>query len=132
MPNGGMLPSCIVCKWSEREELPHRDVYCRKHSMTVYGSFHTFCPDLSKDSTPGLALFIQENEIAGSDLYAWIQIGYRSEEYPDLPQYYHEYKLLASLTTYASWNKKEIRARREELYKEALHDFLTKYGPKVE
>src|SRR5580765_2181126 len=108
MPNGGLLPSCWACQWAQRGE-PF-EVYCKKHSMHIHLSLFTFCPDLSDASIPGLAKFIESEHILGEDVYTWIEIPYRDPQYPTLPQYYHEFAVLAPISEYGEWTEEHCIA----------------------
>jgi hypothetical protein len=132
MPNGGMLPSCLLCKWAERKNDLQTGVYCQHHSMMVYSAPTTFCPDLSNDSTPRISDFIQQDGIKGNDVFVWVEIQYRHPEHPSLPQYYHEYVLLAPVSTYMSWSKGEIKNHRMALYEQKREEFRAKYAESEE
>jgi hypothetical protein len=121
MPNGGMLPSCWVCQWAQRADLL-KPVYCQRHQMTILGAPYTFCSELSDDSSPGLANFVQENNIRDNDIYVWIETGYRNSEDSSVPRYRHEFVALAPIATLASWSEDEQQEARKALREKRAQD----------
>lgn len=94
-------------------------IYCRHHEVTVFLALRSFCRELSNQASPGLGVdFVQQNGIVGDDIYAWLEIQYRTSEYPDIPQYHHKFMPLAPVDTYASWTEDEDRAVRRVLYEQ--------------
>lgn len=114
MPNGGMPPSCLSCKWSEKSEdfgEALRHCYCKHHSMEVLFTFLTFCTDRTTqydETTPGS--FIQSEGITGHDVYFWVASD------PEWNDVFDTYSLLAPLEIYANWTQEQkleaIKAKR--------------------
>src|SRR5262245_36241801 len=119
MPNGGMLPCCFICQWAKRDEdnlSLVTPITCQQHSFAVWLPARHFCSELS-DSSEGAHYFTEDENISSNHMYAWIEIQYRTTEYPNLPQYYHEFLPLATLSTYAAWSEDEKKAAYRELHK---------------
>jgi len=111
MPNGGVMPCCAVCQWATRQA--PSEIYCNRHAMTVVHALDAFCPDLADSESPGLAAFVQKEGIGGGAVpcvYAWVEVQYRTDEHPDLPQYHHKYVAVAPITVYAEWNNAQRAA----------------------
>jgi hypothetical protein len=116
MPNGGMLPSCFTCKWTEKskdfgEAIQH--CYCTLHSLRIIGSPFVFCPDLSTHNDamqPGK--FIVQEGITGDNLYIWLETSFETNE----PAYI--YGTLVPITTYSKWSDEQkvaaMRAKQQE------------------
>jgi len=130
MPNGGMLPCCFICKWAKRDEENLRVVNpigCQKHGFAVWLPGRHFCAKLT-DNSGDIHSFVETRRIVDSDVYAWIELQYRTAEYPDLPQHYHEFLPLASLETYTTWSEAEKKAAYGRLYEAKQKEFTQKYG----
>jgi hypothetical protein len=130
MPNGGMLPCCFICKWAIRDEQNLsliNPVACQKHGFAVWMPTRHFCAKLT-DTSGAVHSFVKTRSIDSSDVYAWIELQYRTAEYPDLPQYYHEFLPIASLETYTAWSEAEKQAAYRRLYEVKQKEFAQKYG----
>jgi hypothetical protein len=131
MPNGGILQSCFVCKWSEKDkdiEKAGKQVHCQHHSIEIDNPFFTFCSDLSlfnEHGQPGR--LVTEHNLIGQDVYTWVELGYTTKEYPGLPQYYHEFALLAPIRVYAEWSKEQRRDAVRAIYERKEKEFREKY-----
>jgi hypothetical protein len=117
-----MLPSCWVCQWAECAT-PSGDVYCHYHKMSVSHSTFTFCPCLSGEREDWITAFISTEGIKGDDVYMWVEISYRVRDYPAIPQYCHEYVVLAPINVYAAWTVEECHIARRTLYEQKLKEF---------
>ena len=126
MPNGGMMPCCLVCQWARRTDSFYA-IVCQHHQVTIAHPLRTFCPDLSDPSTPGLAAFVYDADIHGHDIYVWIEIQHRTADDPDLPQYYHTFAAVAPIATYATWSEAERQAALRTLYDQKRKELERKY-----
>jgi hypothetical protein len=108
MPNGGMLPSCFICEWSEKDEdfaKALHQCFCQRHSMNILLPHLTFCTDLTavnKRDKPHP--FIEEANIIGNDIYTWIETEPISDESA------HRYRLLTAIKVYAEWSEQQKKA----------------------
>jgi hypothetical protein len=82
----------------------------------VFLPSHSFCRELSNPAYTWLGGFVQNNDIVGNEIYTWLEIQYRTPQYPDIPQYHHKFAPLAPVVTYASWTEAEDRAARKILH----------------
>ena len=132
MSNGGSLYSCLTCRWVQTNpdvEQSWKQARCQRHSMDVIRPGNTFCSDLSIMSLPKIfSWLIKGSRFRGKDVYSLIEIQYRTQEYPNLPQYHLEIALLAPIKTYASWSEDQKREARSKLYEQKEKEFRQKYG----
>lgn len=124
MPNGGVLPSCFVCEWAQKSD-DFSTINCQQHGITVKPALHTVCSDLTH---AGLMRFRQEKLQREGYIYIWIEIQYRTSDYPTLPQYYQELVALTPITTYASWSDAERQAAEAAAHHQKQLEFEQKYG----
>ena len=114
MPNGGMKPSCFVCKWAKKDiskftepaaKNPLVDlIECQQHNFVVWSPASHVCANLGDPyDGSGLSTFAENAELETGSVYAWIEFGYRSKEYPNIPQYHHELIKLASFQEFSAW-----------------------------
>src|SRR5579859_1365730 len=120
MPNGGLLPSCWVCRWAyrgetDRQTIPshlHRaaqgetdlcPIQCRLHQLVVYDSMSAFCADLSENQSPGLAEFIKKQQFTPQMMYRW------------LGMYDPEPVAVTTLEEYATWSPERQRKNLQML-----------------
>ncbi len=127
MPNGGVLPSCLVCKWAKRNESgdPIDPIECQQHGFVVWLANVHVCSNLTgSNDEPGLESFVQKENLGSEFMYAWFQFSYRMPESPTLPLYHHELINLASLQEFSKWSlddqAKMFRKRQEERKNELL------------
>ena len=124
MPNGGILPSCFICQWAHKTD-DFGLIECQRHGMTVKRALHTVCPDLAP---AGLTRFSQEQHLIDGYIYIWIEIQYRTPEYPTLPQYYHELVAVAPIPTYVGWSDTERQVAEAAIHQQKWAEFEQKYG----
>src|SRR5215218_5139090 len=109
MGNGGPLQSCFICRWVQTDpdhEQSWKQAYCQRHTMDITRPGHTFCSDLSPAHLPKpLGWLVKIRGLEGNTVYTWVEIQYRTEEYPGLPQYHLEYVPLAPIKVYARWSE---------------------------
>jgi hypothetical protein len=74
--------------------------------------------------------FTAEGGISAGRMYAWIEIQYRTVEYPDLPQYYKEPVSLAPISIFAAWSQDEKIAEYRRIHGLKLKAFEEKYTDK--
>lgn len=128
MPNGGILPSCFVCEWKEKQQqqgLGVGQIYCTRHKMNIALPMHTFCPSLllpGETSEP--SRFIQRSEITGQDVYHWFEKPYGL-------MYVHEYVRLTSIENYRTWTQEERIAASRRLDKEKEREVDAAVGSEV-
>jgi hypothetical protein len=114
MPNGGIHPSCFVCKWAKKDEpkLVHpvknnpliEPIECQQHGFAVWLPSSHVCADLGDPyEESGLSTFAESAKLEKENVYAWLEFGYRSKEHPQIPQYHHELVQLASFQDFAAW-----------------------------
>lgn len=99
MPNGGILPSCFVCKWAERNESGNLidPIECQRHGFVVWLANVHVCSDLTgENEEPGLNSFVEEENLESEFMYAWFQFSHRAQQSPTLPLYHHELVKFAS------------------------------------
>jgi hypothetical protein len=124
MPNGGVLPSCFVCEWAQKTD-DFGTIRCQRHGITVKLALHTVCSDLAH---AGLTRFRQEQLQREGYIYTWIEIQYRTPDYPTLPQYYQELVALAPISTYAAWSDAERQVAEGAVHEQKRQEFEQKYG----
>jgi hypothetical protein len=117
MPNGGLLPSCFVCKWAKRDpsiviDAEHNPliepVECLQHGFAVWLPAHHVCANLGDSySGSGLATFAEGAGLEIGSIYAWLEVVYRTPEIPDIPQYHQTFVKLASLPEFSGWSLDE-------------------------
>ena len=110
MPNGGIQPSCIVCKWANRVQSapPYDHVECRKHHFSVWLPQSHVCQDLDDPyDGSGLSTFADGEGLENNFIYAWLEFQYRTEDVPKIPQYRHELVKLASFQQFSEWITEE-------------------------
>ena len=71
---------------------------------------------------------VTRNKFRGKDVYIIIEIQFQTEEYPGLPQYYHEYVLLAPIKVYAEWSEAQKMEAIQAIYEQKEKEFRNKYG----
>lgn len=85
MPNGGIKPSCKVCKWAIKDENPTIDpIKCAKHSFIVSMPLTHVCQSLDGDG--GLASFAEVRKLQAETMYAWLKFPYIDPKHPNLPK----------------------------------------------
>jgi hypothetical protein len=132
MPNGGLLQSCFICKWGQKEEnieLRGRRLFCQRHAMEIVNPMFTFCTDLSRfneDEQPGQ--LVRDHHLIGDDMYIWIENGYTSKDYPGLPQYYHDIARLCSIAEYRAWSIEQRRSAAQGVQQRHEQEFRAKYS----
>ena len=127
MPNGGMLPCCRVCQFAQSSRSPD-NILCVRHNIPILDAFHLFCPDLSNLDTPGLAQFVQSNELEHNFIYAWTVVQYRAKNNPTIPQYQHQFIPLASILSYTNWTDAERQAAIQIQQKAHKETFGVRFG----
>lgn len=113
MPNGGVLPSCFVCKWA-KEKTSERKldlIECQKHGFAVWLPMSHVCINLGDPyDGSGLSTFAEDAELKSNIVYVWLQFQYRTQDAPTIPQYHHE---LVELTTFQEFSKWTIEEKEE-------------------
>ena len=128
MPNGGMKPSCFVCKWAKKDmsksvtKNPFLEpIECQKHDCWVWSPTVHVCANLGDTyGGSGLSTFAENAELKTGAIYAWIEFSYQSKEHPNIPQYHHELIKLASFQEFAAWTleQKKNAYHRQSAQKE--------------
>ena len=127
MPNGGILPSCFVCKWAKRNESgePFDPIECQQHGFVVWSPSSHVCRNLSgSNDERGLSQFVEKEKLESENMYAWFQFSYSVSESPTLPLYHHELVKLASFQEFSGWTLEEktkiFRQKQDERKNELL------------
>ena len=84
MPNGGVHPSCFVCKWAKRKESDSEDfnpliepLECQQHRFTVWlPSSHVCSSHGDPYDGSGLSTFAESAGLKNEVVYAWLEFGY--------------------------------------------------------
>ena len=128
MPNGGIHPSCFVCKWASKDSPEGgtlESIVCQYHGFVVWQPASHFCAQLSGKQGE-FAQFVQAQHIDTEQMYAWIDLQYRTTEHPQIPQYHHEIVPLTDLSTYKVWNDEEKQVRYRDLHRQCQQAFAQK------
>ena len=111
MPNGGLKPSCFVCKWANKKS-PNLKGYnpliepieCQQNGFVVWLPSSHVCSKLGDPHEGGgLSTFAESVGLKDESVYAWLEFGYRTKEHPHIPQYHHELVELASFQEFTIW-----------------------------
>jgi len=114
MPNGGVKPSCFVCKWASKsisrqpftmDKNPiTKPIECIKNGFSVWLPSNHVCANLGDNhEESGLSTFVKSTRIDRKAVYAWLEFSYQTEEHPHTPQYRHELVKLASFQEFSAW-----------------------------
>src|SRR5690349_8681458 len=114
MPNGGVHPSCFVCKWAKKDTSkplhPENNnpliepIDCQQHGFAVWLPSSHVCANLGDPHDgSGLSTFAENAKLENGNIYAWLEIGYRTKEHPQIPQYHHELVKLVSFKEFLDW-----------------------------
>ncbi len=122
MPNGGMMPCCLVCAWADEKDLgvPSK-VLCTKHQVTIHDAMALFCSELSEEA-------IERERFLDDVMYMWAMVIYQNPKWPTLPQYYHEPVSLIPISKYKEWDEETCSKEIRERNKEVEEAFWKKYG----
>src|SRR5262245_43337837 len=126
MPNGGVQPSCFVCKWAKRDRSKpihpeHNNpliepIECEKHGFAVWLPSAHVCADLGDPyDGSGLSTFAETAQLANGFVYAWLEVSLRGKEAPEIPQYRLELVKLAKFQDFSSLTLEQ----KESAYQEA-------------
>jgi hypothetical protein len=130
MPNGGIGPSCFICKFAQPDAHaanPLRDpLFCQHHGMQVWLPLMHVCGCLitKYNTKPPL---IEQEQMDEQAVYARIEVQYRTAAYPTLPQYHHEYHFLTAVSTYRTWTETEQQAQYQILAQRVWNAFREQY-----
>ena len=118
MQNGGLMPSCFVCKWKKEltggEDPLLKQIHCEKNGFDVLLPTFHFCSSI--DGYTGLRDFSAREKIEPDTVYVWAEVSYRTSLYPTLPQYYHEYAKLAPFSEYTKWTDDQKRQAFQSIH----------------
>lgn len=111
MPNGGVMPSCFVCKWANKKLPPSEGsnpllepIECQQNGFEVWLPSSHVCSKLDDPyEGGGLSTFAASAGLKDGIVYGWLEIGYRTKEHPHIPQYHHELVELAPFREFSSW-----------------------------
>jgi hypothetical protein len=126
MPNGGVQPSCFVCKWAikntSKSPQPSDNnpliepIECPQNGFAVWLPSSHVCTKLGDPyDGSGLSTFSEEAGLESGSIYAWLEFGYRTKEHPSMPQYHHELVKLASFHEFAGWTLEQ----KQSVYSQA-------------
>ena len=125
MPNGGVQPSCFVCKWAKKDTskpFHHTDnnpliepIECQQHGFAVWLPSSHVCADLGDPyDGSGLSTFAEKAGLESKYVYAWLEFG------SQISLYHHELVKLASFLEFSNWtleqkqgNYAQARDKRE-------------------
>jgi hypothetical protein len=134
MPNGGIHPSCFVCKWAKKNESPIHPVEnnpliepieCQQHGFAVWLPSSHVCADLGDPyEESGLSTFAESANLKEGKVYAWLEFGYRTKEYPQIPQYHHELVELASFQDFSIWTLEQKQTAYYQARNQKEQDLL--------
>ena len=141
MPNGGIHPSCFVCKWAKKDEsIPSHPIEnnplivpieCLQHGFVVWLPSSHVCANLGDPyNGSGLSTFAESAKLESENVYAWLEFGYRTKEHPHIPQYHHELVKLASFQDFSVWTLEQKQnayyqarnQKEQELQRQAKSD----------
>jgi hypothetical protein len=133
MPNGGVMPSCFICKWAKKDDSkpihpvennPLKDpIECQQHGFKVWLPSSHVCANLGYPyDESGLSTFAKDVGLESNIIYAWFQFQYRTQESPTIPQHHHELIKLAGFQEFSKWTiedkEKVFRHRRNKKQQE--------------
>ncbi|NUM43270.1 MAG: hypothetical protein HUU38_01075 [Anaerolineales bacterium] len=118
MPNGGMMPSCFLCKWAKKDTPKPIDpkeknpliepIQCQQHGIAIWLPSSHVCANLGDPyDGSGLSTFAEEVGLESKYIYAWLEFSYRTQEHPQIPQYHHEFVQLAPFEVFSHWTLEE-------------------------
>src|SRR5450432_337581 len=121
MPNGGIVPSCFVCKWAKKDTSRPihptdnnpltEPIECQQHRFTVWLPADHVCANLGDPyDRSGLSTFAERAGLESGSVYAWLVFG-PTPEHPHISLYHHECVKLASFQEFSSWT---VEQRSEE------------------
>ena len=136
MPNGGIQPSCFVCKWAKKNTSKPihpvdnnpliEPVECQQHGFTVWLPSSHVCADLQESADEsGLSTFAEQAGVEPGSVYVWLEFGYHTPEHPQIPQYHHELVKLAVFQQFSRWTleqkQRAFAQAREKKEQELFH-----------
>ena len=96
MPNGGITPDCVHCKWYRGTPFPDGGPYFEHHKIKLACSIRAFCPsfvDLESNGDNWLDQVLDRQQLQQDMMYVWLG-GYEVKFF---------YAPLASIVEYGTW-----------------------------
>jgi hypothetical protein len=135
MPNGGVQPSCFVCKWAKKDTSkpihPENNnpliqpIDCQQHDFAVWLPSSHVCANLGDPyDGSGLSTFAENAKLEIEYIYAWVEFSYRTQEHPQIPQYHHELVKLASFQEFSDWTLEQKESAYHQARKEKEQELL--------
>jgi hypothetical protein len=115
MSSGPLLPSCLNCRWRQRNFRARSDSFCRLHQTIIFG---TLCPELDSEESPAVRGALQAWQLDKPGIYVWLLFFRTVENGSDEPPYYHEPAYLTDYATYVSWKGHVALAAQQQLHKQ--------------
>lgn len=101
MPNGGITPDCVHCKWYSGKPINDKEPYCTHHKMSLPIPIRAFCSNWKSSHTGDtnwLDEMLNRDNLQDEQMYVWLG-GYEVE--------FH-YATLASIVEYGQWTREKF------------------------
>ena len=75
MPNGGITPDCVHCKWYHGQPYDNGDLFCELHKMRLAYPIYAFCSahaDRVQQGTPWLDQELDRKALKDGMMYVWL------------------------------------------------------------
>lgn len=101
MPNGGITPDCVHCKWYTGQPLSDGNPFCNFHKINLPVPIRAFCAhftDVKPDDIDWLDKMLDRNKLQEKLMYVWLG-GYEAD---------FSYILLVSTAEYGQWTREKF------------------------
>ncbi|MBI1276895.1 MAG: hypothetical protein GC179_02075 [Anaerolineaceae bacterium] len=108
MPNGGLTPDCVHCKYFRGRPYTDENPYCEYHKINLAYQIRVFCsqyinPEQGEDNWLGLEVDLEQ--LQSDMMYLWLG-GYEVKFF---------YVPLISITEYQNWTSEKFLDELEKL-----------------
>lgn len=102
MPNGGITPDCVHCKYFSGKPISEGESFCKNHNINLPVPIRAFCKNYMDRETDGdkdwLDMELNRDDLQDNTVYVWLG-GYETKFY---------YVELASINSYATMTREEF------------------------
>ena len=116
MASAPLMPSCLKCRWRQRNFRARSDSYCRLHETVIYDTLGTLCPELDNEEAPAIRSALQAWRLEKPGIYVWLLFFRSAAADGDEAPYYHEPAYLTDYASYASWKGHEAMDAQQKLH----------------
>src|SRR5690349_95822 len=108
MPNGGLTPDCVHCKYFRGRPYTDEDSYCEYHKIPLAYQIRVFCPQYinpEQGEANWWGVEIDPEQLQSDMMYLWLG-GYEAKFF---------YVPLASIAEYQHWTSDKFLEELERL-----------------